>query len=110
MSGYLIRPGGAVKILNDLHPCIIQPRIDVRTLARGRKDCPDDFCRRKGLEASNFTVAGGQLTDRISTATSGRPRAPPAAVVLQPEQLTPARLEKSRRSNGQAEARGQKLS
>ncbi|STV25562.1 ion-channel protein [Klebsiella pneumoniae] len=101
----------AVKILNDLGtPCIIhQPRYSM--FERGVEEGLLDFLQTEGIGSIAFSpLAGGQLTDRYLNGIPADSRAASSSRFLQPEQLTPARLEKIRQLNRQAEARGQKLS
>ncbi len=70
-----------------------------------------DFLQTEGIGSIAFSpLAGGQLTDRYLNGIPADSRAASSSRFLQPEQLTPARLEKIRQLNRQAEARGQKLS
>ncbi|MBC5197392.1 aldo/keto reductase [Klebsiella pneumoniae] len=101
----------AVKIHNDLGtPCIIhQPRYSM--FERGVEEGLLDFLQTEGIGSIAFSpLAGGQLTDRYLNGIPADSRAASSSRFLQPEQLTPARLEKIRQLNRQAEARGQKLS
>lgn len=85
----------AVKILNDLGtPCIIhQPRYSM--FERGVEEGLLDFLQTEGIGSIAFSpLAGGQLTDRYLNGIPADSRAASSSRFLQPEQLTPARLEK----------------
>lgn len=78
---------------------------------RGVEEGLLDFLQTEGIGSIAFSpLAGGQLTDRYLNGIPADSRAASSSRFLQPEQLTPARLEKIRQLNRQAEARGQKLS
>lgn len=96
ISNYpLARAREAVKILNDLGtPCIIhQPRYSM--FERGVEEGLLDFLQTEGIGSIAFSpLAGGQLTDRYLNGIPADSRAASSSRFLQPEQLTPARLEK----------------
>ncbi len=85
----------AVKILNDLGTPASFTSLATRcSNAAWKKDCWI-FCRRKGIGSIAFSpLAGGQLTDRYLNGIPADSRAASSSRFLQPEQLTPARLEK----------------
>ncbi|BBV75302.1 L-glyceraldehyde 3-phosphate reductase [Klebsiella electrica] len=112
LSNYpLAQAAEAVRILNDLGtPCLIhQPKYSM--LERWVEDGLLDFLQAEGVGSIAFSpLAGGQLTDRYLHGIPADSRAASSSRFLQAEQLTEAKLEKVRRLNALAEARGQKLS
>ena len=112
LSNYpLEQAAEAVRILNDLGtPCLIhQPKYSM--LERWVEDGLLDFLQAEGVGSIAFSpLAGGQLTDRYLHGIPADSRAASSSRFLQAEQLTEAKLEKVRRLNALAEARGQKLS
>ena len=101
----------AIEIMEDLGtPCLIhQPKYSM--FERAPEEGLLDVLQHKGVGCIPFSpLAGGQLTDRYLNGIPADSRAASSSRFLQPEQLTPARLEKIRQLNRQAEARGQKLS
>ena len=112
LSNYpLAQAAEAVRILNDLGtPCLIhQPKYSM--LERWVEDGLLDFLQAEGVGCIAFSpLAGGQLTDRYLHGIPADSRAASSSRFLQAEQLTEAKLEKVRRLNALAEARGQKLS
>ena len=112
LSNYpLEQAAEAVRILNDLGtPCLIhQPKYSM--LERWVEDGLLDFLQTEGVGSIAFSpLAGGQLTDRYLQGIPADSRAASGSRFLQAEQLTEAKLEKVRRLNALAEARGQKLS
>lgn len=112
LSNYpLAQAAEAVRILNDLGtPCLIhQPKYSM--LERWVEDGLLDFLQAEGVGSIAFSpLAGGQLTDRYLHGIPADSRAASSSRFLQAEQLTEAKLEKVRRLNTLAEARGQKLS
>ena len=112
LSNYpLEQAAEAVRILNDLGtPCLIhQPKYSM--LERWVEDGLLDFLQAEGVGSIAFSpLAGGQLTDRYLQGIPADSRAASGSRFLQAEQLTEAKLEKVRRLNALAEARGQKLS
>ncbi len=112
LSNYpLEQAAEAVRILNDLGtPCLIhQPKYSM--LERWVEDGLLDFLQVEGVGSIAFSpLAGGQLTDRYLNGIPADSRAASGSRFLQAEQLTEAKLEKVRRLDALAEARGQKLS
>ena len=112
LSNYpLAQAAEAVRILNDLGtPCLIhQPKYSM--LERWVEDGLLDFLQAEGVGSIAFSpLAGGQLTDRYLHGIPADSRAASSSRFLQAEQLTEAKLEKVRRLNALAEARGQRLS
>ena len=101
----------AVRILNDLGtPCLIhQPKYSM--FERWVEDGLLDFLQQQGVGSIAFSpLAGGQLTDRYLHGIPADSRAASGSRFLQPDQLTEAKLDKIRRLNDLAQARGQKLS
>ena len=102
----------AAAILAELHvPFIINQNkyniLDRTVEKNGLKETA--FKLGKGL-ITFCPLAQGLLTNRYLNGIPADSRAASSSRFLQPEQLTPARLEKIRQLNRQAEARGQKLS
>ncbi|NGE91900.1 L-glyceraldehyde 3-phosphate reductase, partial [Escherichia coli] len=67
--------------------------------------------QEKGVGSIAFSpLAGGQLTDRYLNGIPADSRAASGSRFLNPDQITPEKLEKVRALNALAERRGQKLS
>ena len=101
----------AIAILDDLGtPCLIhQPKYSM--FERWVEDGLLDLLADKGVGSIAFSpLAGGQLTDRYLDGIPADSRAASGSRFLNPDQLTDEKLEKVRKLNDLAQARGQKLS
>ncbi|WP_279051876.1 L-glyceraldehyde 3-phosphate reductase [Cedecea davisae] len=101
----------AIEILNQLGtPCLIhQPRYSM--FERWVEGGLLDLLQAKGVGSIAFSpLAGGQLTDRYLAGIPADSRAASGSRFLNPEQITPEKLDKVRRLNDIALGRGQKLS
>ncbi|POT59936.1 L-glyceraldehyde 3-phosphate reductase [Citrobacter amalonaticus] len=101
----------AIDILNDLGtPCLIhQPKYSM--FERWVEGGLLTLLQEKGVGSIVFSpLAGGQLTDRYLHGIPADSRAASGSRFLNPEQITPEKLEKVRQLNTLAEKRGQKLS
>lgn len=101
----------AIDILNDLGtPCLIhQPKYSM--FERQPEAGLLDTLQQSGVGCIAFSpLAGGQLTDRYLHGIPPDSRAASGSRFLNPDQLTPVKLEKVRQLNAIAERRGQKLS
>lgn len=101
----------AIEILDDLGtPCLIhQPKYSM--FERWVEGGLLSLLQEKGVGSIAFSpLAGGQLTDRYLNGIPADSRAASTSRFLNPDQITPQKLEKVRALNVQAERRGQKLS
>ena len=101
----------AIEILDDLGtPCLIhQPKYSM--FERWVEEGLLSLLKEKGVGSIAFSpLAGGQLTDRYLNGIPADSRAASTSRFLNPDQLTPQKLEKVRALNALAERRGQKLS
>lgn len=101
----------AIEILNDLGtPCLIhQPKYSM--FERWVEESLLSLLQEKGVGSIAFSpLAGGQLTDRYLNGIPADSRAASTSRFLNPDQITPQKLEKVRALNALAERRGQKLS
>ena len=101
----------AIEILDDLGtPCLIhQPKYSM--FERWVEDGLLSLLQEKGVGSIAFSpLAGGQLTDRYLNGIPADSRAASGSRFLNPDQITPEKLEKVRALNVIAERRGQKLS
>lgn len=101
----------AIEILDDLGtPCLIhQPKYSM--FERWVEDGLLSLLQEKGVGSIAFSpLAGGQLTDRYLNGIPADSRAASTSRFLNPDQITPQKLEKVRALNVLAERRGQKLS
>ncbi|MBJ8374656.1 L-glyceraldehyde 3-phosphate reductase [Citrobacter cronae] len=101
----------AIEILDDLGtPCLIhQPKYSL--FERWVESGLLSLLQEKGVGSIAFSpLAGGQLTDRYLNGIPADSRAASSSRFLNPDQLTPQKLEKVRALNALAERRGQKLS
>ncbi|ELY7391887.1 L-glyceraldehyde 3-phosphate reductase [Cronobacter universalis] len=91
-------------------PCVIhQPKYSM--FERWVEDGLLDLLQEKGVGSIAFSpLAGGQLTDRYLNGIPADSRAASGSRFLNPDQITPEKLEKVRRLNDLAVQRGQKLS
>ncbi|MDI7689497.1 L-glyceraldehyde 3-phosphate reductase [Cronobacter malonaticus] len=91
-------------------PCVIhQPKYSM--LERWVEDGLLDLLQEKGVGSIAFSpLAGGQLTDRYLNGIPADSRAASSSRFLNPDQITPEKLEKVRKLNDLAVKRGQKLS
>ncbi|ELY5854071.1 L-glyceraldehyde 3-phosphate reductase [Cronobacter malonaticus] len=91
-------------------PCVIhQPKYSM--LERWVEDGLLDLLQEKGVGSIAFSpLAGGQLTDRYLNGIPADSRAASSSRFLNPDQITPEKLEKVRKLNDLAVQRGQKLS
>ncbi len=90
-------------------PCLIhQPRYSM--FERGPEQALLDLLAEEGVGSIAFSpLAGGVLTDRYLQGIPADSRAASASKFLNPEQLTPEKLDKVRQLNELAAQRGQKL-
>ena len=101
----------AIEILDDLGtPCLIhQPKYSM--FERWVEGGLLSLLQEKGVGSIAFSpLAGGQLTDRYLNGIPADSRAASGSRFLNPDQITPEKLEKVRQLNAMAERRGQKLS
>jgi L-glyceraldehyde 3-phosphate reductase len=101
----------AFDILNKLGtPCLIhQPKYSM--FERWVEGGLLDTLQQNGVGSIAFSpLAGGVLTDRYLAGIPEDSRAASGSKFLNPEQITPEKLEKVRKLNEIAQARGQKLS
>lgn len=101
----------AIEILDDLGtPCLIhQPKYSM--FERWVEESLLSLLQEKGVGSIAFSpLAGGQLTDRYLNGIPADSRAASTSRFLNPDQITPQKLEKVRALNALAERRGQKLS
>ncbi|BBV39937.1 MULTISPECIES: L-glyceraldehyde 3-phosphate reductase [Citrobacter] len=101
----------AIEILDDLGtPCLIhQPKYSM--FERWVEGGLLSLLQEKGVGSIAFSpLAGGQLTDRYLNGIPADSRAASTSRFLNPDQITPQKLEKVRALNVLAERRGQKLS
>ncbi|MES0475491.1 L-glyceraldehyde 3-phosphate reductase [Citrobacter braakii] len=101
----------AIEILYDLGtPCLIhQPKYSM--FERWVEESLLSLLQEKGVGSIAFSpLAGGQLTDRYLNGIPADSRAASTSRFLNPDQITPQKLEKVRALNALAERRGQKLS
>ncbi|SFU14756.1 L-glyceraldehyde 3-phosphate reductase [Kosakonia arachidis] len=101
----------AIDILNDLGtPCLIhQPKYSM--FERWVEDELLDVLQKNGVGSIAFSpLAGGQLTDRYLQGIPADSRAASSSRFLNPEQLTPQKMNIVRALNALAQRRGQKLS
>ena len=101
----------AIEILDDLGtPCLIhQPKYSM--FERWVEGGLLSLLQEKGVGSIAFSPqAGGQLTDRYLNGIPADSRAASGSRFLNPDQITPEKLEKVRALNALAERRGQKLS
>ena len=101
----------AIEILDDLGtPCLIhQPKYSM--FERWVEESLLSLLQEKGVASIAFSpLAGGQLTDRYLNGIPADSRAASTSRFLNPDQITPQKLEKVRALNALAERRGQKLS
>ncbi|EKK5245267.1 L-glyceraldehyde 3-phosphate reductase [Cronobacter sakazakii] len=91
-------------------PCIIhQPKYSM--FERWVEDGLLDLLQEKGVGSIAFSpLAGGQLTDRYLNGIPADSRAASVSRFLNPDQITPEKLDKVRKLNDLALQRGQKLS
>ncbi|ELY2667603.1 L-glyceraldehyde 3-phosphate reductase [Cronobacter sakazakii] len=91
-------------------PCVIhQPKYSM--FERWVEDGLLDLLQEKGVGSIAFSpLAGGQLTDRYLNGIPADSRAASGSRFLNPDQITPEKLEKVRKLNDLALQRGQKLS
>ncbi|EOE6914635.1 L-glyceraldehyde 3-phosphate reductase [Cronobacter turicensis] len=91
-------------------PCVIhQPKYSM--FERWVEDDLLDLLKEKGVGSIAFSpLAGGQLTDRYLNGIPADSRAASGSRFLNPDQITPEKLEKVRQLNALAVQRGQKLS
>ncbi|WP_105653499.1 L-glyceraldehyde 3-phosphate reductase [Cronobacter malonaticus] len=91
-------------------PCVIhQPKYSM--FERWVEDGLLDLLQEKGVGSIAFSpLAGGQLTDRYLNGIPADSRAASGSRFLNPDQITPEKLEKVRKLNDLAVKRGQKLS
>ncbi|EOC1317971.1 L-glyceraldehyde 3-phosphate reductase [Cronobacter turicensis] len=91
-------------------PCVIhQPKYSM--FERWVEDGLLDLLKEKGVGSIAFSpLAGGQLTDRYLNGIPADSRAASGSRFLNPDQITPEKLEKVRQLNALAVQRGQKLS
>ncbi|EPN9528327.1 L-glyceraldehyde 3-phosphate reductase [Cronobacter malonaticus] len=91
-------------------PCVIhQPKYSM--FERWVEDGLLDLLQEKGVGSIAFSpLAGGQLTDRYLNGIPADSRAASGSRFLNPDQITPEKLEKVRKLNDLAIKRGQKLS
>ncbi|EKC6206630.1 L-glyceraldehyde 3-phosphate reductase [Cronobacter sakazakii] len=91
-------------------PCIIhQPKYSM--FERWVEDGLLDLLQEKGVGSIAFSpLAGGQLTDRYLNGIPADSRAASGSRFLNPDQITPEKLDKVRKLNELALQRGQKLS
>ncbi|AZP32808.1 L-glyceraldehyde 3-phosphate reductase [Cronobacter sakazakii] len=91
-------------------PCIIhQPKYSM--FERWVEDGLLDLLQEKGVGSIAFSpLAGGQLTDRYLNGIPADSRAASGSRFLNPDQITPEKLDKVRKLNDLALRRGQKLS
>ncbi|EMA8637444.1 L-glyceraldehyde 3-phosphate reductase [Cronobacter malonaticus] len=91
-------------------PCVIhQPKYSM--FERWVEDGLLDLLQEKGVGSIAFSpLAGGQLTDRYLNGIPADSRAASSSRFLNPDQITPEKLEKVRKLNDLAVKRGQKLS
>ncbi|MBF4663137.1 L-glyceraldehyde 3-phosphate reductase [Cronobacter malonaticus] len=91
-------------------PCVIhQPKYSM--FERWVEDGLLDLLQEKGVGSIAFSpLAGGQLTDRYLNGIPADSRAASGSRFLNPDQITPEKLEKVRQLNDLAVQRGQKLS
>ncbi|EOV0646922.1 L-glyceraldehyde 3-phosphate reductase [Cronobacter turicensis] len=91
-------------------PCVIhQPKYSM--FERWVEDGLLDLLKEKGVGSIAFSpLAGGQLTDRYLNGIPADSRAASGSRFLNPDQITPEKLEKVRKLNALAVQRGQKLS
>ncbi|EPP6260487.1 L-glyceraldehyde 3-phosphate reductase [Cronobacter sakazakii] len=91
-------------------PCIIhQPKYSM--FERWVEDGLLDILQEKGVGSIAFSpLAGGQLTDRYLNGIPADSRAASGSRFLNPDQITPEKLDKVRKLNDLALQRGQKLS
>ncbi|MEB2754830.1 L-glyceraldehyde 3-phosphate reductase [Citrobacter freundii] len=101
----------AIEILDDLGtPCLIhQPKYSM--FERWVEGGLLSLLQEKGVGSIAFSpLAGGQLTDRYLNGIPADSRAASGSRFLNPDQITPEKLEKVRALNALAKRRGQKLS
>ncbi|MDQ9467851.1 L-glyceraldehyde 3-phosphate reductase [Citrobacter freundii] len=101
----------AIEILDDLGtPCLIhQPKYSM--FERWVEGGLLSLLQEKGVGSIAFSpLAGGQLTDRYLNGIPADSRAASGSRFLNPDQITPEKLEKVRALNALAGRRGQKLS
>ncbi|EOV0827060.1 L-glyceraldehyde 3-phosphate reductase [Cronobacter sakazakii] len=101
----------AIELLAQLGtPCIIhQPKYSM--FERWVEDGLLDHLQEKGVGSIAFSpLAGGQLTDRYLNGIPADSRAASGSRFLNPDQITPEKLDKVRKLNDLALQRGQKLS
>ena len=101
----------AIEILDDLGtPCLIhQPKYSM--FERWVEGGLLSLLQEKGVGSIAFSpLAGGQLTDRYLNGIPADSRAASGSRFLNPDHITPEKLEKVRALNALAERRGQKLS
>ncbi|EIV2969309.1 L-glyceraldehyde 3-phosphate reductase [Cronobacter sakazakii] len=101
----------AIELLAQLGtPCIIhQPKYSM--FERWVEDGLLDLLQEKGVGSIAFSpLAGGQLTDRYLNGIPADSRAASGSRFLNPDQITPEKLDKVRKLNDLALQRGQKLS
>ncbi|ELY4854859.1 L-glyceraldehyde 3-phosphate reductase [Cronobacter turicensis] len=91
-------------------PCVIhQPKYSM--FERWVEDGLLGLLKEKGVGSIAFSpLAGGQLTDRYLNGIPADSRAASGSRFLNPDQITPEKLEKVRQLNALAVQRGQKLS
>ncbi|EOI3455119.1 L-glyceraldehyde 3-phosphate reductase [Cronobacter turicensis] len=91
-------------------PCVIhQPKYSM--FERWVEDGLLDLLKEKGVGSIAFSpLAGGQLTDRYLNGIPADSRAASGSRFLNPDQITPEKVEKVRQLNALAVQRGQKLS
>ncbi|EPE2230173.1 L-glyceraldehyde 3-phosphate reductase [Cronobacter turicensis] len=91
-------------------PCVIhQPKYSM--FERWVEDGLLDLLKEKGVGSIAFSpLAGGQLTDRYLNGIPADSRAASGSRFLNPDQITPEKLEKVRQLNALAVQRAQKLS
>ncbi|PQY29552.1 L-glyceraldehyde 3-phosphate reductase [Cronobacter sakazakii] len=91
-------------------PCVIhQPKYSM--FERWVEDGLLDLWQEKGVGSIAFSpLAGGQLTDRYLNGIPADSRAASGSRFLNPDQITPEKLDKVRKLNDLALQRGQKLS
>ncbi|EOI5726663.1 L-glyceraldehyde 3-phosphate reductase [Cronobacter malonaticus] len=91
-------------------PCVIhQPKYSM--FERWVEDGLLDLLQEKGVGSIAFSpLAGGQLTDRYLSGIPADSRAASGSRFLNPDQITPEKLDKVRKLNDLALHRGQKLS
>ncbi|EOC1280187.1 L-glyceraldehyde 3-phosphate reductase [Cronobacter turicensis] len=105
------RARAAIDLLAQLGtPCVIhQPKYSM--FERWVEDGLLDLLKEKGVGSIAFSpLAGGQLTDRYLNGIPADSRAASGSRFLNPDQITPEKLEKVRKLNALAVQRGQKLS